>query len=72
MDYKQTLNLPETDFPMKADLARREPARVAQWLAEDVYGELRKRASGRPKFVLVDGPPYANGVIHLGHAINKV
>jgi isoleucyl-tRNA synthetase len=72
VDYKQTLNLPETSFPMKADLARREPERVARWLSQDVYGELRKRAAGRPKFVLVDGPPYANGVIHLGHAINKV
>jgi isoleucyl-tRNA synthetase len=72
VDYKQTLNLPETEFPMKADLARREPERVARWLAEDVYGELRKRAAGRPKFVLVDGPPYANGVIHIGHAVNKV
>src|SRR5687768_2405300 len=57
---------------MKADLARREPERVARWLADDVYLELRRRAAGRPKFVLVDGPPYANGVIHLGHAINKV
>ena len=72
MDYKQTINLPETDFPMKADLARREPERVARWLADGMYHELRRRAAGRPKFVLVDGPPYANGVIHLGHAINKV
>ena len=72
MDYKQTINLPETDFPMKGDLARREPERVAHWLSNGVYHELRRRAAGRPKFVLVDGPPYANGVIHLGHAINKV
>ena len=72
LDYKQTINLPETAFPMKADLARREPERVARWLADDIYMELRRRAAGRPKFVLVDGPPYANGVIHIGHAVNKV
>jgi len=72
VDYKQTINLPNTDFPMKADLARREPETVARWLSDDIYMELRRRAAGRRKFVLVDGPPYANGVIHLGHAINKV
>ncbi len=72
MDYKQTINLPETAFPMKADLARREPDTVARWLGDDIYMELRRRAAGRPKFVLVDGPPYANGAIHIGHAVNKV
>jgi isoleucyl-tRNA synthetase len=72
VDYKQTLNLPDTAFPMKADLARREPDMVARWLGDDIYKELRRRAAGRPKFVLVDGPPYANGVIHIGHAVNKV
>ena len=72
MDYKQTINLPETAFPMKADLARREPEMVARWLGDDIYMELRRRAAGRPKFVLLDGPPYANGVIHIGHAVNKV
>ena len=72
MDYKQTLNLPETAFPMKADLARREPEMRGALAGDGVYHELRRRAAGRPKFVLVDGPPYANGVIHLGHAINKV
>ncbi|HEU5468302.1 MAG TPA: isoleucine--tRNA ligase [Steroidobacteraceae bacterium] len=72
MDYKGTLNLPDTAFPMKADLARREPERVARWLADDIYMELRRRAAGRPKFVLMDGPPYANGAIHIGHAVNKV
>jgi isoleucyl-tRNA synthetase len=72
VDYKQTLNLPSTEFPMKADLARREPATVAGWLANDLYGKLRQRAAGRPKFVLLDGPPYANGVIHIGHAVNKI
>ena len=51
---------------------RREPERVARWLSDDIYMELRHRAAGRPKFVLVDGPPYANGVIHIGHAVNKV
>ncbi len=72
MDYKQTLNLPGTEFPMKADLARREPAMVEAWLRDDLYGRLRKHAAGRPKFVLLDGPPYANGVIHIGHAVNKI
>ncbi len=72
MDYKQTINLPNTEFPMKADLARREPETVAAWLAKDIYGKLRQHAAGRPKFVLLDGPPYANGVIHIGHAVNKI
>jgi isoleucyl-tRNA synthetase len=72
VDYKDTLNLPATEFPMKADLARREPEAVTRWLGEDLYGEIRRRAAGRPKFVLVDGPPYANGVIHIGHAVNKI
>ncbi len=61
MDYKQTINLPETKFPMKADLARREPDRVARWLSDGVYHELRRRAAGRPKFVLVDGPRTRTG-----------
>jgi isoleucyl-tRNA synthetase len=71
-DYKHTLNLPETDFPMKAGLAQREPAMLARWQADDVYGRIRRAAAGRPRFVLVDGPPYANGQIHIGHAVNKV
>jgi len=71
-DYKDTLNLPATAFPMKANLANREPEMLQQWYAEDRYGELRKRAAGRPKFILMDGPPYANGPIHIGHAVNKV
>ncbi|MGH8148376.1 MAG: isoleucine--tRNA ligase [Steroidobacteraceae bacterium] len=70
--YKSTLNLPQTDFPMKADLARREPAMLAQWEASGLYGKLREQGRGRPRFLLHDGPPYANGVIHLGHAINKI
>ena len=72
MDYKQTLNLPQTDFPMKADLARREPDVQKFWEEQRIYDKLRQVASGRPTFILHDGPPYANGAIHLGHAINKV
>jgi isoleucyl-tRNA synthetase len=71
-DYKQTVNLPQTDFPMKADLARREGQMQAWWEREDIYGTLRGIARGRPRFVLHDGPPYANGAIHIGHATNKV
>ncbi len=71
-DYKDTVNLPRTDFPMKGDLAKREPQMLAEWNARDLYGQIRKAAAGRPRFVLVDGPPYANGDIHIGHAVNKV
>ncbi|MCL4722195.1 MAG: class I tRNA ligase family protein, partial [Gammaproteobacteria bacterium] len=71
-DYKDSLNLPRTDFPMKGDLARREPAMLAEWNGQDLYGQIRRVAAGRPKFLLVDGPPYANGDIHIGHAVNKV
>ena len=71
-DYKSTINLPETDFPMKADLARREPAMVAAWEERGIYGKQRQIARGRARFVLHDGPPYANGVIHIGHAVNKI
>jgi isoleucyl-tRNA synthetase len=71
-DYKSTINLPETGFPMKADLAQREPKMQAGWEAADLYGKLRSIARGRPRFVLHDGPPYANGALHLGHAVNKV
>ena len=72
MDYKQTLNLPGTDFPMKADLARREPALLAHWQRTRLYEQLRAARAGRPRFVLHDGPPYANGEIHIGHAVNKI
>jgi isoleucyl-tRNA synthetase len=72
VDYKTTVNLPKTDFPMKADLARREPAMLEAWQERDVYGQIRRRAAGRPGFVLVDGPPYANASIHIGHAVNKI
>ena len=71
-DYKSTLNLPHTDFPMKANLAQREPKRIEQWQAMDLYGEMRKAGAGKPKFILHDGPPYANGELHVGHAVNKI
>src|SRR5665647_1253677 len=72
MNYKETLNLPHTDFPMKADLPRREPLFLKRWAEIDLYGRIRAQSKGRPKFVLHDGPPYANGHIHLGHALNKI
>jgi isoleucyl-tRNA synthetase len=72
VDYKTTINLPQTDFPMKADLARREPAQLQRWEELRIYERMREVAHGRPPFVLHDGPPYANGVIHLGHAVNKI
>ncbi|HEX2494715.1 MAG TPA: isoleucine--tRNA ligase, partial [Steroidobacter sp.] len=71
MDYKHTINLPQTDFPMKADLARREPQIQQWWEEQRIYPKLRELARGRPTFILADGPPYANGALHLGHAINK-
>ncbi|HEY3850570.1 MAG TPA: isoleucine--tRNA ligase [Steroidobacteraceae bacterium] len=71
-DYKQTINLPQTGFPMKADLAHREPAMLAAWEREGLYEKIRAASQGRPSFVLTDGPPYANGTIHLGHAVNKI
>ncbi|HSD75390.1 MAG TPA: class I tRNA ligase family protein, partial [Steroidobacteraceae bacterium] len=71
-DYKHTIHLPRTDFPMKADLARREPEQLKWWAEHDIYGKLRALAKGRPRFLLEDGPPYANGEIHIGHALNKV
>ncbi len=72
MDYKQTINLPRTAFPMKANLAQREPAMLADWEQQGLYQRLQEHAAGRPLFVLHDGPPYANGDIHIGHAVNKV
>jgi isoleucyl-tRNA synthetase len=71
-DYKQTINLPQTDFPMKADLAQREPGIQKGWEESGLYQKLRDVARGRPRFVLHDGPPYANGDIHIGHALNKI
>jgi isoleucyl-tRNA synthetase len=71
-DYKNTLNLPDTPFPMRGDLAKREPGWVREWQQRGVYRRLRSVAKGRPRFVLHDGPPYANGDIHIGHAVNKI
>ncbi len=70
--YKDTLNLPKTDFPMKANLAQREPEMLKQWYENDLYGQIRKKREGAKKFILHDGPPYANGDIHIGHAVNKI
>jgi isoleucyl-tRNA synthetase len=71
-DFRDTVFLPKTDFPMKAGLAQKEPAILAKWAAEDLYGQLRKTRAGETRFILHDGPPYANGDIHMGHAMNKV
>ncbi len=71
-DYKKTLNLPKTAFPMKGNLAQREPERLKKWNEADLYHRIREQFAGKPKFVLHDGPPYANGAIHIGHAVNKV
>ncbi|WP_017169897.1 isoleucine--tRNA ligase [Xanthomonas phaseoli] len=71
-DYKATLHLPATEFPMRGDLPKREPAMLERWEREGFYAQLRVNAAGRPLFVLHDGPPYANGQIHLGHAVNKI
>ncbi|MBZ0251996.1 MAG: class I tRNA ligase family protein, partial [Candidatus Methylomirabilis sp.] len=70
--YKTTLNLPATAFPMKANLAQKEPETLARWESEDLYGRIQRSREGRPLYVLHDGPPYANGHIHLGHVLNKV
>lgn len=71
-DYKHTLNLPKTKFAMKANLAQREPQMLKAWQTNNLYEEIRKARAGRPAFVLHDGPPYANGNIHIGHAVNKI
>lgn len=70
--YKSTILLPATEFPMRGDLPRREPGILERWEKDDLYAQLRANAAGRPLFVLHDGPPYANGAIHLGHAVNKI
>ncbi len=72
MDYKKTLNLPKTAFPMKGNLANREPITLKNWEENQLYQKIRETFEGRPKFILHDGPPYANGAIHIGHAVNKV
>ncbi len=71
-DYKPTLNLPNTDFPMRGDLAKREPAMLKRWQDMDLYQKVREVSKGRKPFILHDGPPYANGSIHIGHAVNKI
>jgi len=71
-DYRSTVFLPKTDFPMKAGLAQKEPALLARWLGDGLYAKLRAARKGRERFILHDGPPYANGDIHMGHAMNKV
>lgn len=71
-DYKDTLNLPETAFPMRGDLAKREPQMLKRWYEENLYGEIRKAKKGKKSFILHDGPPYANGNIHIGHSVNKI
>ena len=72
IDYSKTLYLPQTDFPMRAGLPKKEPEFVERWQKMDLYKKLRASAAGRPKYVLHDGPPYANGNIHIGHALNKI
>jgi len=71
-DYKTTLNLPDTRFPMRGDLAKREPLWIKEWQQNKVYEAIRAASAGRPRFVLHDGPPYANNDIHIGHAVNKI
>ncbi|MDP5254608.1 MULTISPECIES: isoleucine--tRNA ligase [unclassified Vibrio] len=71
-EYKDTLNLPETGFPMRGNLANREPQMLARWYKEDLYGAIREAKKGKKSFILHDGPPYANGDIHIGHALNKI
>lgn len=70
--YKTTLNLPDTKFPMRANLPQREPGMLDSWYKEDLYGAIRAARRGRKSFILHDGPPYANGNIHLGHSVNKI
>jgi isoleucyl-tRNA synthetase len=71
-DYRKTLNMPDTPFPMRGDLAKREPGWVKDWQDKQLYKKIRAASKGRPRFVLHDGPPYANGDIHIGHAVNKI
>ncbi|WP_034459388.1 isoleucine--tRNA ligase [Buttiauxella noackiae] len=71
-DFKSTLNLPETGFPMRGDLAKREPGMLARWNDDDLYGIIRNAKKGKKSFILHDGPPYANGNIHIGHSVNKI
>ena len=72
MDYKNTLNLPKTDFPMKANLKDLEPRTILRWKEQGTYDQIRERNKGKKTYILHDGPPYANGHIHIGHALNKI
>src|SRR5215203_3798018 len=72
MDYKDSLNLPKTDFPMRGNLPQNEPKQVVKWDQERAYFQILQANEGKPKFILHDGPPYANGNIHIGHALNKI
>ena len=72
MEYKNTLNLPQTDFPMRAGLVQREPERLAKWYADSLYEQIQKRREGAERFLLHDGPPFANGDVHIGTALNKI
>ena len=72
MEYKKTLNLPQTDFPMRAGLVQREPERLAKWYADGLYEQIQKRRDGAERFLLHDGPPFANGDVHIGTALNKI
>src|SRR5712671_8139370 len=71
-DYRSTVFLPQTDFPMRADLPKREPLLLERWARIDLWRRQRALSQGRPKFILHDGPPYANGNLHIGHALNKI
>ena len=72
VDYGKTLNLPQTEFPMRGNLPKKEPEMLEFWDSNDIYNKVAEKNAGNPKFILHDGPPYANGDIHLGHALNKV
>ncbi|HEY6009642.1 MAG TPA: class I tRNA ligase family protein, partial [Geobacteraceae bacterium] len=72
MEYKDTLNLPLTDFPMKANLPQKETEILGRWQEEGLYEKIEAAGEGRPTYILHDGPPYANGHIHIGHALNKI
>src|SRR5271166_691407 len=72
MEYQKTLNLPQTDFPMKAGLVQKEPRMLERWQKDEIYKRIRQKSKGAVPFILHDGPPYANGHIHIGHALNKI
>ena len=72
MEYKDTLNLPLTNFPMKGNLPQREPEMLKQWDEARLYAQIEEAGKTRPRYILHDGPPYANGHIHIGHALNKI